>query len=116
MEEEVASLKSMMSNQSEEVIANCHFIQGTLEDKEVILLQSGIGKVNAAMATTILHAKYQPTMVINTCFACGFAEDLEVGDIVISDEVVYHDVDVTVFDYKSGLVPSMPSRFKADTR
>lgn len=115
MEEEVASLKSMMSNQSEEVIANCHFIQGTLEDKEVILLQSGIGKVNAAMATTILHAKYQPTIVINTGSAGGFAEDLEVGDIVISDEVVHHDVDVTAFDYKYGQVPSMPARFKADT-
>src|SRR5699024_4697159 len=115
MEEEVASLKSMMSNQSEEVIANCHFIQGTLEDKEVILLQSGIGKVNAAMATTILHAKYQPTIIITTGSAGGFAEDLEVGDIIISDEVVHHDVDVTAFDYKYGQVPSMPARFKADT-
>ena len=116
MEEEVASLKSMMHRQSEQTIANCHFIQGKLENKDIILLQSGIGKVNAAMATTILLATYKPTVVINTGSAGGFADDLEVGDIVISDEVVHHDVDVTAFDYEYGQVPSMPPRFKADER
>src|SRR5699024_537321 len=114
MEEEVASLKSMMHQQSEQTIANCHFIQGKLENKDIILLQSGIGKVNAAMATTILLATYKPTVVINTGSAGGFADDLEIGDIVISDEVVQHDVDVTAFDYQSGQVPSMPPRIRAD--
>src|SRR5699024_8730016 len=79
-----------------------------------VLVKSGIGKVNAAMTTAILMEKYQPTFVINTGSAGGFSEALKVGDVVISDAVVHHDVDVTAFDYVHGQVPQMPATFKAD--
>lgn len=96
------------------MIANSRFIQGKLEGKEVVLLKSGIGKVNAAMATTILHERYQPTAVINTGSAGGLDTSLSIGDIVISDRVVHHDVDVTAFDYQYGQIPSMPLYFESD--
>src|SRR5699024_8380249 len=77
--------------------------------------KSGIGKVNAAMATTILMERFNPSIVINTGSAGGFAENLSVGDIVISDEVIHHDVDATAFDYAHGQVPQMPESYLANT-
>lgn len=116
MDEEIAILLEKMSEKKERIIANTLFIQGKLEGKEIVLLKSGIGKVNAAMATTIMHEHYSPTYVINTGSAGGFSEELEVGDIVISSKVVHHDVDVTAFNYEYGQVPKMPPMFVADTR
>lgn len=114
MDEEIELLKKKMTNKQEIEIASVLFIEGKLNDNEIILLKSGIGKVNAAMATTILLERFEPTHVINTGSAGGFSNKLEVGDIVIGKEVVHHDVDVTAFDYKYGQVPNMPASFPAD--
>ncbi|UOQ47356.1 5'-methylthioadenosine/S-adenosylhomocysteine nucleosidase [Gracilibacillus caseinilyticus] len=114
MDEEVELLKSKMEIKDTEHIANGEFYIGQLEGKEVVLLKSGIGKVNAAISTTILFERYQPDFVINTGSAGGFHSDLEVGDLVISTEVAHHDVDVTAFDYKYGQVPGLPATFHAD--
>ncbi|TXL68050.1 5'-methylthioadenosine/S-adenosylhomocysteine nucleosidase [Cerasibacillus terrae] len=116
MDEEVELLKEQITGKQEETIANCDFIYGDLKGKTVVLLKSGIGKVNAAMATTIMHERYAPTYVINTGSAGGFAKQLDIGDIVISTEVVHHDVDVTAFDYTYGQVPNMPATFTADSK
>ncbi|MEN1969317.1 5'-methylthioadenosine/S-adenosylhomocysteine nucleosidase [Lentibacillus sp. N15] len=115
MDEEIANLKDNMSNKQEIEIANCLFVQGQLRNKDIVLLKSGIGKVNAAMATTIMHERFAPSHVINTGSAGGFAKELEVGDVVISTQVVHHDVDATVFDYAYGQVPGMPAMYAADT-
>ncbi|WP_067837171.1 5'-methylthioadenosine/S-adenosylhomocysteine nucleosidase [Amphibacillus sediminis] len=114
MDQEISMLKNNMEIESEITIANCTFIKGTLNHKAVVLLKSGIGKVNAALATTILHERYKPAYVINTGSAGGLATDLNVGDIVIGSEVIHHDVDVTAFDYQYGQVPGMPVTYQAD--
>ncbi len=114
MDEEIEHLKNKMTNQDEINIANVNFIKGILHKKEIILLKSGIGKVNAAMATTVLMEKFRPTFVINTGTAGGINEDLAVGQIVVADEVVHHDVDVTAFGYQLGQVPQLPPTFPAD--
>src|SRR5690625_2229110 len=114
MDEEIAILMENMTDKKEQSIANCLFVEGCIHGKKAVLLKSGIGKVNAAMATTIMHERYQPSHVINTGSAGGFHEDLEIGDIVISTEVVHHDVDATAFDYEYGQVPGMPPAYKAD--
>ncbi|MCT2537640.1 5'-methylthioadenosine/S-adenosylhomocysteine nucleosidase [Aquibacillus koreensis] len=116
MDEEIKLLQNKMVNKNQEDIAGCQFTTGTLHGKEVVLLKSGIGKVNAAIATTILHEKYNPNLVINTGSAGGFAEDLQIGDLVISTEVTHHDVDVTAFDYEYGQVPGLPPTYKADEK
>ncbi|WP_099158585.1 5'-methylthioadenosine/S-adenosylhomocysteine nucleosidase [Virgibacillus ndiopensis] len=115
MDEEVAFLLENMTEKQETTVVGCLFVEGMLQGKEVVLLKSGIGKVNAAMATTIMHERFSPSHIINTGSAGGFAEDLEVGDVVISTQVVHHDVDVTAFDYAYGQVPGMPAMFAADT-
>ena len=114
MDEEIALLLNTMTEKEEMTVAGCLFVTGNLEDKQVVLLKSGIGKVNAAMAATIMHERFSPTHIINTGSAGGFAGDLEVGDLVISSEVVHHDVDVTAFNYAYGQVPGMPPTYKAD--
>jgi adenosylhomocysteine nucleosidase len=114
MDEEIESLKPQIENCVETQVAGFNFFAGSINGQEIILLQSGIGKVNAAVGTTILIEQFKPDYVINTGSAGGFDQSLNVGDVVISNEVCYHDVDVTAFDYVMGQVPQMPARFKAD--
>lgn len=115
MEEEVTLLRAKMDEKKVEVIAGCEFTSGKLAGVEVVLLRSGIGKVNAAMSTAILLDRFKPDFVINTGSAGGFNPILNVGDVVISSEVRHHDVDVTAFGYEYGQVPQLPSAFKADS-
>ncbi|QUG42181.1 5'-methylthioadenosine/S-adenosylhomocysteine nucleosidase [Psychrobacillus sp. INOP01] len=114
MEEEVELLRNEIENPKIQNIANSEFTSGTYKNHEVVLLKSGIGKVNAAMTTSILLSEYKPDYVINTGSAGGYDPNLEVGAIVISDEVRHHDVDVTAFGYEIGQVPQLPAAFKAD--
>lgn len=114
MEEEVELLREEIQSAKTKVIADCEFIEGVIGEHEVILVKSGIGKVNAAVATTLLLEMFKPDVVLNTGSAGGFLETLEVGTVVISDEVRHHDVDVTIFGYEHGQVPNLPAAFKAD--
>lgn len=111
MEEEVTILRDKMENLEQMTIAGSEFNTGTLNGVQVILLKSGIGKVNAAMSTTILLEKFKPDAVINTGSAGGYEPTLNVGDVVISTEVRHHDVDVTIFGYEYGQVPQLPAAF-----
>ncbi len=114
MEEEVIILRDNINNEQVSVIAGCEFTEGSLHGVEVVLLKSGIGKVNAAMSTSILLDRFDVDYVINTGSAGGLLESLNVGDVVISTEVRHHDVDVTAFGYEYGQVPQLPPAFLAD--
>ncbi|MEK4874175.1 5'-methylthioadenosine/S-adenosylhomocysteine nucleosidase [Bacillus sp. FSL W8-0102] len=116
MEEEVAILRNQIESSSTDTIANSEYTSGRLKGADVVLLKSGIGKVNAAMSTAVLLYHYQPDVVINTGSAGGLNPELQVGDIVISTEVRHHDVDATVFGYEYGQVPQMPAAYLADKR
>ncbi|WP_347862694.1 5'-methylthioadenosine/S-adenosylhomocysteine nucleosidase [Salimicrobium sp. PL1-032A] len=115
MDQEVAYLKDAMTIEEERVVAGQTFTKGILNGTSVVLLLSGIGKVNAAMSTTILHEQFDIDYVINTGSAGGFEPTLDVGDIVVSEAVIHHDVDATAFDYVHGQVPGMPATYPADT-
>ncbi len=114
MDEEVAILKEALQDREETQIAGGLFYTGNISGKQVVLLKSGIGKVNAAMGATLLNQLFSPDLVINTGSAGGFNPSLNVGDVVISREVTHHDVDVTAFGYEYGQVPQMPARYTAD--
>ena len=116
MQQEVAILKKLMD--VDEVIEVMHvaFTVGRLHGKDVVLLESGIGKVNVAMATTLLLERFEISAVINTGSAGGIKADAQVGDVIISESVVYHDVDVTGFGYAVGQVPSLPAAFSSDAK
>ncbi|MDE1314659.1 5'-methylthioadenosine/S-adenosylhomocysteine nucleosidase [Vibrio aestuarianus] len=114
MEQEVAILKNAINNVQQVSKAGCTYFIGQIHGVDVVLLQSGIGKVAAAIGTTILLEEYQPDVVINTGSAGGFDASLTMGDVVISSEVRHHDADVTAFGYEMGQMAGQPAAFKAD--
>jgi len=114
MKEEVAILKGLIEDQLVEKTMHVEFTKGRIHGKDVVLLESGIGKVNVAIATTLLFEKFAVDTVINTGSAGGIIVDAEVGDVVISESVAYHDVDVTGFGYDQGQIPGLPAVFASD--
>jgi len=111
MEPEVAILKTKLVNCETTQHAGYHFYQGQIDGNDVVIVQSGIGKVAAALATAILIDKFQPDYIVNTGSAGGFVASLIIGDIVISSEVRYHDVDLTAFGYDIGQLPENPAAY-----
>lgn len=114
MAEEVQLIKESIQQRENYNLAGCDFSFGMIGGAEVVLLQAGIGKVNAAIGTTLLLQNHEPDFVINTGSAGGFQDFLNVGDIVISSEIRYHDVDATIFGYEYGQVPRMPAFYQPD--
>ncbi|MBE5672629.1 5'-methylthioadenosine/S-adenosylhomocysteine nucleosidase [Staphylococcus sp. SS35] len=113
MEEEVTILKNKLTQLSEISVAHVKFYTGILQEKEVVITQSGIGKVNAAISTTLLINKFKPDIIINTGSAGALDESLNVGDVLISDDLKYHDADATAFGYEFGQIPQMPATFES---
>ncbi|APE32131.1 5'-methylthioadenosine/S-adenosylhomocysteine nucleosidase [Halomonas aestuarii] len=116
MAQEVEQLASQLEDRRTRHHVGCTFHLGRLHGIEVVILQSGIGKVNAAIGTTLLLDVYHPEAIINTGSAGGFGEGLEIGDVVVSSEVRHHDVDAVVFGYEHGQVPNMPAAYLPDER
>lgn len=116
MAEEVTAFLNNMTDCQTTQIAGNDFHQGKIAGVNVVVAQSGIGKVNAAMTTTLLCDHFQPTCLINTGSAGGFNASQKVGDLVVSVEVLHHDVDVTAFGYLPGQVPGQPATYAAEDR
>ncbi len=114
MEEEVTILRDKMTNTQTKTIAHVEFTHGTLNNQDVVLLKSGIGKVNVAITTTLLFEHYDVSAVINTGSAGGLHPEANVGDVVISTGTLHHDVDVTGFGYAMGQVPGLPAVYESD--
>ena len=115
MAQEVAILQTALTNKTTWEQAGATFYQGMINDQEVIVVQSGIGKVLASITTSLLIQKYEVDVVINTGSAGGIGQGLAVGDVVLSDRLAYHDVDVTGFGYEYGQLPAgMPLYYEAD--
>lgn len=117
MEQEVATLKAHMTDVSVTERAGMSFYQGVLQGKEVVVVQSGIGKVNAGMCTQILADVFQVSGIVNTGVAGSLRAEINIGDIVLSTDAVQHDMDATVFGYNPGQVPGMKiTAFPADQK
>jgi adenosylhomocysteine nucleosidase len=114
MEDEVALLRSAMEGPGAEKIGDFEFIPGRLQEKEIVLLRCGIGKVNAAVGCALLIYRFKPDLVINTGSAGGIDPSLNFGDVIISSGLAYHDVDVTGFNYAPGQIPGQPQIFQVD--
>ena len=114
MDEEVAKLSSLMTDKKTETIGVHEFFIGKLNNKEIVLSRSGIGKVCAAVTATLLIEKFKVDAVINTGIAGAVSTKLKIADIVFSTAAAYHDYDITVFGYKKGQVPMFEQYFKAD--
>lgn len=107
MEVEVARLKQDMKIQREVKKAGMDFCEGILMGQEAVVVRSGIGKVNAAVCTQILVDEFQVEAVINTGIAGSLNAEINIGDIVISTDVLHHDMDAVNFGYEPGQIPQM---------
>lgn len=117
MDEEVDKLKAEMEQVQVKKKASMEFYQGTLQGKEVVVVRSGIGKVNAGICTQILADDYHVDGIVNTGIAGSLRAEINIGDIVISTDAVQHDMDAMAFGYPMGQIPRMDTlAFPADTR
>ena len=123
MEKELSLLCETMEKYETQKISEFVFHTGKIEGKDVTLLRCGIGKVNAAVGCALLIQQFKPSFIINTGSAGGINkvredknDNLKVGDAIISTGLVYHDVDVTAFDYAPGQLPGQPQIFPVDEK
>jgi adenosylhomocysteine nucleosidase len=115
MEEEVAVLKKEMELEEIITVASMEFCKGLLCGKDVVVVRSGIGKVNAAVCTQILIDRFGADVIINTGVAGSFDAKIDIGDMVVSTDLVEHDMDTTAFGDPLGQVPRMDTfSFPAD--
>lgn len=115
MELEVATLKNLMKVENIVKKAGMDFYEGTLDGKPVVVVQSGIGKVNAGMCVQILADLFSVTHVINTGVAGSLNPKLDIGDILVSEKALQHDMDVTPLGYAPGQIPGIDTlAFPAD--
>lgn len=110
METEVSALKEEMKVNQVVTKAGMNFFEGTLHGKAAVVVQCGIGKVNAAMCVQILADLFRITHVLNTGVAGSLNADLDIGDILVSEKAIQHDVNVTVLGYQIGKIPGFESR------
>jgi adenosylhomocysteine nucleosidase len=117
MQQEVETLLGVLENCKTENRGGCTFYAGQLEGLDVVIVQCGVGKVNAAMCAQILCDRYEVTHIVNTGIAGSLCADLDIGDLVVSRDAMYHDFDCVHFGYEMGKVPGMDTvAFPADER
>ena len=104
---EVETLKENMENKSVTVRAGMEFCDGTLENLPAVVVQCGVGKVNAALCVQILCDCFGVTHLVNTGIAGSLCAELDIGDLVVSRDAMYHDFDCVGFGYPHGKVPGM---------
>ena len=115
MEEEVAALKEDMDIQETVEQASMVFCKGKLCGKDVVVVRSGIGKVNAGICAQILVDRFRADMLINTGIAGSLDARIDIGDMVISTDALHHDLDATIFGDAIGQIPRMDTlAFPAD--
>ncbi len=115
MDEEVAKLKEQMTDVVVTTKASMDFYRGKLSGKDVVVVRSGIGKVNAAICTQILVDDFRVSAVINTGIAGSLRAEINIGDIVLSTDALEHDMEATAFGYPVGQIPRMDTlAFEAD--
>ena len=115
MKEELDALKKYLELENEYEIFNLKFYEGKISDVDVVLVQSGIGKVNAARTTQILIDNIKVDYIFNIGVAGGLDKSLSVGDIVIGEKLVQHDFDITAFGHNKGFIPEVGDFIDADS-
>ena len=114
MEQEVETLLRQMTEKTCLSKAGSDFYEGKLEGVDAVVVRCGIGKVNAALCAQILCDGFAVTHIVNTGIAGSLSNDLDIGDLVISRDAMYHDFDCCHFGYAPGQVPGLPVSFPAD--
>ena len=116
MDEEISLIHSMLVDVTEKKVGHLTAYVGSLNGVNIALVKCGIGKVAAAVSTTLLINEFAPDYVINTGSAGGFSKERIIGDIVIATELRHHDADLTFFGYEMGQCAGMPAQYHCDPK
>ena len=117
MQQEVETLLAAMQDVKKVEKHTAVFYEGKLEGLDVVVVQCGVGKVNAAMCTQSLCDCFGVTHLVNTGIAGSLCADLDIADLVVSEDAMYHDFDCVHFGYEMGRVPGMDvTAFPADEK
>ena len=114
MEEELNAFKELVNIENEYEIFDLKFYEANINDIECILVESGVGKVNAARTTQILIDNMNVEYIFNVGVAGGLDSSLNVGDIVIGEKLVQHDFDITAFNHEKGYIPNVGTFIESD--
>lgn len=115
MEEEKDAVYNLMEDAELEESYELNFYKGKIQEKKCILVQSGVGKVNAARTTQILVDKYKVNRVINVGAAASINPMLNIGDVLIGEHVVQHDFDITAFGHSKGYITGVGNSVECDS-
>ena len=113
MNEEMIEIKKIMTSIKQINVYELKFFEGKINDKKVILVEAGIGKVNAARVTQILIDKFEVGSIINIGSAAAANNELGIGDIVIGKTVVQHDFDITAFGHPKGYISNVGMKIES---
>ena len=107
MYEELEEMLKLVKLNKINKIYDLDFYECTINDKECILVESGVGKVNASRSTQVLIDNYSPNYILNVGVAGGIDDRLNVCDIAVSDKLVQYDFDIAAFDHPKGYIPKV---------
>ena len=110
MESEFRIIHDAIENMNPERVMDCKYYIGKINNAEVVLVRCGVGKVNAASATTVLIDHFECNLILNSGIAGGI-RPTKTRDLIIADRLIYNDVDIVNFGYKYGQIPGMPEYF-----
>lgn len=105
MPEEVSLYLAQIQNSQCQVKAGMSFYQGQLSGQEVILVQCGVGKVHAALCAGLCIAEFNATAILFSGVAGALAPDLDIGDLIVSNQTMQHDMDVSALGFPVGQIP-----------
>ena len=114
MKEEMQEIEKIMDEKKISKIYELNFIKGKINNTEVVLVEAGVGKVNAARTTQILIDKFDVDCIINVGSAASCNDELDIGDIVIGNQLVQHDFDITAFGHPKGYISNVGQFLESD--
>ena len=114
MDEEKAEIEKLISNKEIKKTNNLKFIIGKIKDKNIVLVQCSVGKVNAARTTQKLIDKFNITTIINVGVAGAINSNLKIGDVIIAKKVIQHDFDITAFGHNKGYITDIGEGIESD--
>jgi len=115
MKEEMQEIENIMTEKESQVIYELNFIKGKINHTDVVLVEAGIGKVNAARTTQLLIDNFNIDAIINVGSAGSSNDELDIGDIVIGSKIVQHDFDITAFGHPKGYISNVGQYMQSDS-
>ena len=114
MQEEMQEIEKIMKEKETKKIYELNFINGKINNTEVVLVEASVGKVNAARTTQILIDNFKVDAIINVGSAASANDELDIGDIVIGNKIVQHDFDITAFGHPKGYISNVGQYMESD--